>query len=113
MKKIVVLLMLAAVGLMGAGCNGRGESTITGGYGSSAISGEVYLTNVSNPSPAGVQVTVRGTGMTATLGPNGQFAFANMPEGAILDFQRLDDGIEASLELDGASSFVSVELQKT
>jgi hypothetical protein len=113
MKKIVVLIMLAAVGVMGAtGCNGRGESTITGGYGSSMISGEVFLTGVSNTSPAGVEVSVRGTGMTATLGADGQFAFANMPEGAVLDFSRAADGIEASLTLEATSGHVTVELQQ-
>ncbi|MGZ5444537.1 MAG: DUF5666 domain-containing protein [Thermoanaerobaculia bacterium] len=110
MKRLLILLMLAAVGLMG--CNRRGESPLTGAYGSSMISGEVFLTGVSNTSPAGVQVSVRGTGMTATLGANGQFAFANVPEGALLDFQRTADGIEASLRLDASSGFVTVELRQ-
>jgi hypothetical protein len=110
MKKVLVLMMLAAVALMG--CNGRGESMITGDYGSSMISGEVHLSGVSNTSPEGVQVSVRGTGMTATLGADGRFAFANMPEGAVLDFQRPSDAIDASLDLDGTASFVTVELQQ-
>jgi len=113
-KKFVVLLMLTAAGLMGGvGCNGRGESTITGGYGSSMISGEVYLSGVSNTSPEGVQVSVRGTGMTTTLGTDGQFAFANIPEGAVLDFSRASDSIDAALSLDATSGFVTVELQQT
>ena len=91
MKKVLVLMMLAAAGLMG--CNGRGESPVTAGYGSSMISGEVYLSGVANTSPAGVQVSVRGTGMTTTLGADGRLAFANMPEGAVLDFQRASDAI--------------------
>ena len=112
MKKIAFLLML--VGLIGVvGCNGRRESSaLTGSYGSSMISGEVHLAGVSNTSPSGVQVSVRGTGMSATLGADGRFAFANMPEGAVLDFQRTADGIEASLALDASSGFVTVELQK-
>jgi uncharacterized lipoprotein NlpE involved in copper resistance len=110
MKKALVLIVLAAVGLMG--CNGRGESTVTGGYGSSMISGEVHLSGLANTSPEGVQVSVRGTGMTALLGADGRFAFANMPEGAVLDFQRASDAIEASLDLDGTASFVTVELQQ-
>ena len=111
MKKLLILMMLAAVGL--TGCNGRGESTITGGYGSSMISGEVVLNGLSNTSPAGVEVSVRGTGMTATLGPDGQFAFANMPEGAVLDFHRAQDAIEASLTVDASAGFITVELQQT
>jgi hypothetical protein len=113
MKKLAVLMMLAAVGLVaGVGCNGRGESTITGGYGSSAISGEVFLSGVADTSPAGVQVSVRGTGMTATLGTDGKFAFANIPEGAVLDFSRASDSIDAALELGTTSGFVTVELQQ-
>ena len=103
MKRLLILLMLAAVGLLG--CNRRGESPLTGAYGSAMISGEVFLTGVANTSPAGVQVSVRGTGMTATLGADGQFAFANVPEGTA-------DDIEATLRLDASSGFVSVELQQ-
>jgi hypothetical protein len=110
MKRAVLLLMFAAAGLMG--CNGRGESTITSSYGASSVSGQVVVTGVSNTSPAGVQVSVRGTGMTTTLGADGTFAFASMPEGAVLDFQRAADGIEASLTLDASESFVTVELQQ-
>lgn len=110
MKRLLILLVLATVGLMG--CNRRGESPLTGAYGSATISGEVFLSGVSNTSPAGVRVSVRGTGMTATLGEDGQFAFANVPEGALLDFQRAVDGIEASLRLDASSGFVSIELQQ-
>lgn len=111
MKKLLILMMLTAVGL--TGCNSRGESTITGGYGSSMISGEVSLKGVSNTSPAGVEVSVRGTGMTAILGQDGQFAFANMPEGAVLDFHRAQDAIEASLTVDASAGFLAVELEQT
>jgi len=110
MKKLLILTMLGTVALMG--CNGRGESSITSTYGSSMISGEVIVTGMPNTSPAGVEVSVRGTGMTATLGADGQFAFANVPEGAELDFRRAADGIEASLHVDASSGFVTVELQK-
>lgn len=110
MKKILVLMMLAAVGLVG--CNGRDESAVSAGYGSSMISGEVYLSGLENASPAGVQVSVRGTGMTATLGADGRFTFANVPEGAVLDFSRASDAIDASLDLDGTASFVTVELRQ-
>jgi hypothetical protein len=110
MKRVVMLLMFAAVGLLG--CNGRGESTITGSYGSSSVSGEVVVTGLSNTSPAGVEVSVRGTGMTTTLGADGTFAFASMPEEAVLDFRRAADGIEASLALDAPEGFVTIELQQ-
>jgi len=110
MKKLLILMMLGSVALMG--CNGRGESSITSTYGSSMISGKVVVTGMPNTSPAGVEVSVRGTGMTVTLGADGQFAFGNVPEGAELDFRRAADGIEASLHVDASSGFVTVELQQ-
>ena len=108
MKRLLVLTMLGAVAVMG--CNGRGESSIVGAYGSSAISGEVVISGMTNSSPAGVEVSVRGTGMTAVLGADGRFAFGNIPDGAELDFRRAADGIDASIHVDANSSFVTVEL---
>ncbi len=110
MKKLVILLMLvAAFALMG--CNGRGETSITSSYGSSMISGQVVVAGVANTSPAGVEVSVRGTGMTAMLAADGQFAFANSPKDAVLDFRRAADGIEASVRVDAsAGSAITIEL---
>jgi hypothetical protein len=101
--------IVAVVLLAFAACNGSRE-TITGSYGQSALSGQVVLTG---GSPAGVRVSVRGTGMTSTLGDDGQFFFAGVPEDATLDFVRESDGIEASMKSDAKSGFVLVDLTKT
>jgi hypothetical protein len=111
MKKVAILLLFAAALTAAALTGCSGESLTGGGYGSSVTSGQVHLAGVANTNPAGVQVSVRGTGMTAVLGADGRFAFANMPEGAVLDFQRAADGIEAALTLDGREGFLTVELR--
>ncbi|HEV7241656.1 MAG TPA: DUF5666 domain-containing protein [Thermoanaerobaculia bacterium] len=102
------LLILTILGVALIGCSG--ESSITSTYGSSAISGEVIVTGITNTNPAGIEVSVRGTGMTAILGVDGQFAFANIPDGADLDFRRAEDGIDASIRVDASSGFVTVDL---
>jgi hypothetical protein len=111
MKVRQVWVVVLAVAMFAA-CNSRREAAVSGTYGSGTLSGEVYLTGTTNSSPAGVQVGVRGTGMTTTLTEDGQFAFASVPDGAELDFTRAEDGIEASLRVEAGSSFVAVELSK-
>lgn len=101
------LWIVMAVLAMLVACNGRREASVTGAYGPSVLAGEVFVTD---GSPAGVEVSVRGTGMSMTVGEAGEFAFANAPRDAELDFRRAD-GIEASLRVDG-SGFVSVELDR-
>lgn len=99
---IVALAMLAA-------CNGRRETSLTGAYGHGMLSGEVVM---ADGSPAGVVVSVRGTGMSMTLADDGQFAFGGVPAGAQLDFRREAGGIEASLSVEG-SGHLTIELDKT
>jgi len=70
----------------------------------------VMAAAIANRSPAGVQVTVSGTGMTATLGEDGRFLFANVPEDAQLRFTR-EDGIDATLR--AAGSELMIELGAT
>lgn len=107
--KFALLVVMAAVL---AACNGRQETSITGAYGQGVISGQVSVNGTGNDTPAGVSVTLRGTGMTTTLAHDGQFTFASVPENGILDFYRADDGIAASLTLDQNSGFFAIELSK-
>ena len=109
-KKYLVALMIA--GLILASCSRQRES-VTGTYGQGMLSGQVFLTDSPEGSPAGVEVSVRGTGMTLTLAADGKFAFAGVPENADLDFRRAADGIEASMRLEQISGFVIVELAKS
>ncbi len=104
---ISVALVVLAVAL--AGCHGR-ETSLTGGYGSSVVAGQVIMGGVwASGSPAGVEVSVAGTGMMTTLGDDGRFAFAGVPRDAELRFFR-GDGISAGLKIEGASSGLVVEL---
>jgi hypothetical protein len=101
---VIALLMLGA-------CSGHERSTLTGSYGSGVVTGEVVMSQ--GVSPAGVEVSVRGTGMAMQLGADGQFAFAGVPEGAELLFRRASDGIEATLQLEKASGHLVVDLAQT
>jgi hypothetical protein len=87
------------------------HNTITGGYGNSAISGEVVM--AEGGSAAGVEVSVPGTGMAIVLGEDGQFAFFDVPEGTDLHFRRVADGIDASLRVDKGASHVVVALTQS
>ena len=102
--------MVIAVVVALVGCRGGEKATITGSYGSGVISGEVLM--AAGGSPQGVEVSLRGTGMTTTLGAEGRFVFATVPERAELGFRRAD-GIDASLRLDQASGHVVIELAGT
>lgn len=106
--KLLSVLTLTVFGLVG--CQGGEKASVTGAYGSGLTSGTVVM--ATGGSPAGVEVSVRGTGLTTTLGAAGNFAFAGVPDDAELDFRRAD-GIAASLALDGASTNMVIELAQT
>lgn len=107
MKNRHFVLILAALALFAA-CSGE-RATVTGNYGSGVVAGQVAVTGLANSSPAGIQVSIRGTGMTTTLAEDGAFTFADVPEGAELVFQRAD-GIDETMSLDRTSGFISVAL---
>ena len=111
LRFLLVVAVVMAVAL--TGCANREHGTITAGYGDSVISGEVMMQGTADPSPAGVQVSVRGTGMTTILGADGKFAFAGAPDGADLVFRRATDGIAASLRMDPGASHVVVALAQS
>lgn len=106
-KSLVTLMMF---GLMLAACSREHQSTMTGAYGSAMLSGQVTMSGTSESSPAGVRVSVRGTGMATVLNASGEFAFVDVPENAELDFSRETDGVQASLRVDDPSSFLAVQL---
>ncbi|MEO8381419.1 MAG: DUF5666 domain-containing protein [Acidobacteriota bacterium] len=100
-------IVLMAVVAMFTACTSRHES-VTGSYGEGLLSGEVQLADGN--SPAGMEVSVRGTGMTVTVGEDGSFVFAGVPENAHLDFHRALDGIETSMVVEKGSGQVIVEI---
>ena len=107
MKK--TLSIFAAVVLLAA-CRGHRE-TVTGDYGMGVVTGQVVMASgMANASPAGVRVAVGGTGMSVVVGADGRFAFAGVPDGAPLLFDRQSDGVNARLSLASTSAPVVVEL---
>jgi hypothetical protein len=87
-RSLAVLMM---IGMMLAACSREKSTPFTGSYGTAMLSGRVTMAGTPDPSPQGVRVSVRGTGMTIVLGPDGQFAFMDVPESAELDFSRASD----------------------
>lgn len=84
---------------------------MTGEYGNGVVSGQIVMaTGMANASPAGVRVAVGGTGMSVVVGADGRFAFAGVPDGAQLLFERQSDGVAARLSLASTSAPVVVEL---
>lgn len=106
--RLKVSMWIVAALMALAACKGE-RATITGGYGAGVVAGRVVVTGLENTSPSGVQVSVRGTGMTTTLAGDGAFAFMDVPEDAVLVFRR-GDGIDATLAVQQDSGFVNVAL---
>jgi hypothetical protein len=108
MKRTIVLAVIAML-ILGA-CSSK-ERAVTGTYGDGVLTGQVAMSE--GGSAAGVDVSVSGTGMTTRLGADGQFAFAGVPDGAELVFQRAADGINATMRLESASGHVMIDLTKS
>jgi hypothetical protein len=60
-------------------------------------------------SPAGVRLSVIGTGATMVLGPDGRFLFSGVPERAELRFTR-EDGISATMSVVANGAPLAIEL---
>jgi hypothetical protein len=104
------ILMVVVVAML-AGCRGHEQSTLTGSYGNNVVSGQAFMAPGSDSAtPAGVQVTVSGTGMTATLGADGRFTFAGVPDNAELHFVRAADNVDLRLAI-GGSANLKVQLE--
>jgi hypothetical protein len=112
MKLKVTLMLLLALTVTACQKNERTATTpMTGVYGAAMISGEVEMADGS--SPAGVEVTLRGTGMTTVLAADGRFAFGSVPAEGELAFRRASDGVDAALRVGSASGHMTIELAKS
>jgi ribosomal protein L19 len=87
----------------------RKHESMTGVYGAGVVTGQVVMAAGTSASPAGVRVSVVGTGMSTLLGPDGHFAFNGVPQDAELHFMR-DDGIDARIAVPAGMGSVVVEL---
>jgi hypothetical protein len=102
-RTVVVVAAVLAL----AAC--RGHEAITGGYGAQGVSGVVTMAvGRSTSSPAGVRVTVGGTGMSAVLGTDGRFSFFGAPETASLTFTR--DDVNARIQVTASPAPLQIEL---
>lgn len=99
------VVVVAMAGL--AAC--REHQSMTGTYGAGVVTGQVVMAAGTSASPAGVRVSVVGTGMSTLLGPDGRFTFAGVPGEAELRFMR-DDGIDARLGVPAAARAFVIEL---
>lgn len=100
--------VVAVVVLLGA-CNGR--ESVTGGYGSGVVTGKVTMAaGVSNSSPAGVRLSVAGTGISVVLAEDGTFALSGVPDRAELRFTRETDGLSASFTVNANGAPLAIEL---
>lgn len=89
------------------------ETAITGSFGASVVSGQVYLAgDLEGSSPEGIVASVPGTGMELTLGADGRFLFSGVPEDAELLFTRASDGISASYRLGRATGELTLEVTR-
>lgn len=87
----------------------RNHETMTGSYGDGVVTGRAVVAGAST-SPAGVRVSVVGTGMSTLLGEDGGFTFVSVPENGKLRFTR-DDGIDTVLAAPSSAQILSVRLQ--
>ncbi len=105
-----IAIIITALLVLG-GCHNQ-ERSITGSYGNAVITGQVTMAgDAGNGSPAGVEISVGGTGMRAILGNDGRFTFAGVPDGAVLHLRRATDGIDATTT--AVAGFNAIELSKT
>ena len=107
MQKRFIFLAAALFAL--AACQGHERNSVTGSYGMSVLTGQVSMAaDMPNQSPAGVQMSVHGTGMMTVLAADGRFTFAGVPENAVLDFSRAD--VHASMAAPSSSGPLAIEL---
>jgi hypothetical protein len=112
--KTRLLLILGLVAILGlVGCNG--EKSVTGTNGMRQLTGKVVpVGDISGSSPEGIEVRVRGAGITGVTDATGNFALTGVPEDAIeLSFSRSTDGIDATLNVDPRVDTLTVDLERT
>jgi hypothetical protein len=111
-KRSGVFAAAAAVLTMTAVACSRHES-MTGAYGEHVVAGTVAMAStVANSSPAGVRVSIAGSGNAAVLSADGRFLFSDAPDNAELRFTRLSDGIAASMVVPSGITNLVVELDR-
>jgi len=109
-RSLLIFGLVVVLGL--AACNG--EKSITATNGMRQLTGKVVpVGDIGGASPQGIEVTLRGVGITAVTDATGSFALTGVPDGAMeLSFSRSSDGIDAALDVDAGVEAIIVELQR-
>jgi hypothetical protein len=111
-RKLTTFSAVVLAVILGA-CQ-QSETRVNGILGSSSVSGKVTTTgDLTGSSPAGIEVSVRGTGMRTVLDQSGAFSMFGLPaEDATLHFTRAD-GVDATYVLAKGESQVDISLTKS
>lgn len=106
-------LLAVMVAALGAVACSETESSLTGGYGNSAVSGQIVPAgDLAGSSAAGIEVRAGGTGMSMVTDASGKFQIFGVPSETIeVSFTRGEE-VSATLELHPAEGNVLVELSK-
>lgn len=109
-RMVLILSLVALVAL--TACNN--EKSVTATNGMRQVSGKVVpVGDLEGASPAGIDVRVRGVGVSSVTDASGSFALTGIPEGELeLSFSRAEDGIDATLEVGSGVSALTIDLQK-
>lgn len=103
---IIVILGLVA-------CNG--EKSVTATNGMRQVTGKVVpVGDIEGSSPQGIEVRVRGVGISAVTDATGNFALTGVPDDSLeLSFSRSSDRIDATLDVNAGVTGLIIELQRS
>jgi len=112
MKSRLLLILGVVVMLALVACNG--EKSVTATNGMRQVTGKVVpVGDLEGSSPQGIEVRVRGVGITSVTDATGSFALTGVPDEALeLSFSRSSDGVDATLDVDAGVDALIVELQR-
>jgi hypothetical protein len=110
--KRAVITAVAVLALLAFGCEST-ENEITGTFGNEQLTGKITPTgDLTGSSPAGIEVSVRETGVRTIADASGRFAFVGVPEdGVELHFTR-QDGVDATFRVSAGERSVDILLSK-
>jgi hypothetical protein len=96
MRSRLLILTVGLIPVLFNSCS-RNEGALNANHDQRVVSGQVVMAgSVPNSSPEGVEVSVEGTRMCATLSSDGWFSFVGVAPNAEITFRRAD-GVNARL----------------
>lgn len=99
MKIRLQSMLVATLAFLAVACQGT-ESSVTGGFGNDAVSGQVVLVDeLSGREAGGIEVRVSGTGLAARTDAEGRFMLVGVPGEMITVAVSRADGVSGRVEL--------------